>query len=230
MKRFWREVTLETVEGGYAIRLDGRPVKTPMKAELILPNDAIAAAVKTEWDSVGTDIDPAAMPMTGFANAAIDHVGAGRQKFIDSIAAYGESDLLCYRAEEPEELVQRQQAAWDPWLNWARARYAVSFTVVAGVMHQPQPESTLAQLKQAVAGLSNWQLAAALRLVPISGSLIALLVLTEGVAAADAIWPDLVTDELWQEHKWGADDYALKNRNDRQADFMNAACFLSCCA
>jgi chaperone required for assembly of F1-ATPase len=229
MKRFWKEVTAESAPGGYAIRLDGRPVKTPMKAELVLPNVALAAAVKAEWDAVGDDIDPAAMPITGFANAAIDRIAADRKGFIDSIAAYGESDLLCYRAEEPDELVKRQATVWDPWLHWTQTRYSVEFTVVSGIMHQAQPATTLVRLKQAVALLSNWQLAAASRLVPISGSLVALLALVEGQADADTLWPDLILDELWQEEKWGADDFALKNRCDREVDFKDAARFLRMC-
>lgn len=235
MKRFWKEVTVEAVEaveaagGGHAIRLDGRIVKTPMKAILVLPNPVMTAAVKAEWDAAGDDIDPAAMPITGFANAAIDRVRADRQGFIGSIAAYGESDLLCYRAQEPEELVQRQAAVWDHWLQWAQARYSAEFTVVSGIMHQPQPAATLMRLKEAVATLNDWQLAAASRLVPISGSLVALLAILEGEVTAGALWPDLILDELWQEEKWGADDYALKNRRDREADFKDAARFLAMC-
>ena len=129
MKRFWKEVTVEAALGGYAIRLDGRPVKTPMKAELLLPNAALTAVVKAEWEAVGDDIDPAAMPMTGFANAAIDRIAADREGFIDSISAYGESDLLCYRAEEPDELVKRQAAAWDPLLHWTEIRYLAKYWI-----------------------------------------------------------------------------------------------------
>ncbi len=227
MKRFWKIARIETVESGFAIRLDERPVKTPMRAELVLPNMEMAQAVCAEWDAVGDDIDPMVMPITGLANAAIDRIAADRGGFIGAIAAYGESDLFCYRAEEPEILVQRQADIWDRYLRWAQARYFVTFTVVTGIMHQPQPPPTLARLKEAVGELSNWQLAAASKMVPITGSLVAFLALTEGEVDAVSLWPDLVLDELWQEEKWGADDFALKNRRDRQADFMGAAHFLS---
>jgi chaperone required for assembly of F1-ATPase len=229
MKRFWKEVTVDASPAGYTILLDGRAVKTPMKAVLILPCVIMVDAVKAEWDAVGDDINPAAMPMTGFANGAIDRVAADRQGFINGIAAYGETDLMCYRAEKPEELISRQAAAWDPWLQWAQARYSVTFNIVAGIMHRPQPDASLAKLKDAVAAMSNWKLAAASRLVPISGSLIALLALTEGSVDAETLWPDLIVDELWQEEKWGADEYALKNRCDREADFKDAARFLMIC-
>jgi chaperone required for assembly of F1-ATPase len=229
MKRFWKIACIESSATGYAIRLDERPVKTPMKAELMLPNLAIANAVLAEWDAVGDDIDPMIMPITGLANAAIDRISADRDGFVSAIAAYGESDLFCYRAEEPDILVQRQADIWDRYLRWAQARYFVTFTVVTGIMHQPQPMPTLARLKIAVAELNNWQLAAASKMVPITGSLVAFLALLEGEVTADALWPDLVLDELWQEEKWGADDFALKNRRDREADFMAAVRFLELC-
>jgi chaperone required for assembly of F1-ATPase len=229
MKRFWKIARIETSATGHAIRLDERPVKTPMKAELILPNLALARAVCAEWDAVGDDIDPMLMPITGLANAAIDRISADRDGFISAIAAYGETDLFCYRAEEPEILVQRQADIWDRYLRWAQARYFVTFTVVTGIMHQPQPTPTLARLKTAVAELNNWQLAAASKMVPITGSLVALLALIEGEVDAASLWPDLVLDELWQEEKWGADDFALKNRRDREADFMAAVRFLELC-
>ncbi len=229
MKRFSKIARIEPAAAGYAIRLDERPVKTPMKADLILPNLALARAVCAEWNAVGDDINPIAMPITGLANAATDKISADRSGFIDAIAAYGESDLFCYRAEEPDDLVRRQEAVWGRYLRWAQARYTLSFTVVNGIMHQPQPAPTLARLKEAVAQLGNWQLAAASKIVPITGSLVALLALTEGEVSAADLWPDLVLDELWQEEKWGADDFALKNRRDREADFMAAAEFLAMC-
>ncbi len=229
MKRFWKTASIETVGSGFAIRLDGRPVKTPMRAELVLPNAALAQASLAEWDAVGDDIDPMIMPITGLANAAIDRISADRDGFVGAIAAYGESDLFCYRAQEPEILVQRQADIWDRYLRWAQARYFVTFTVVTGIMHQPQPAPTLVRLKEAVAELNNWQLAAASKIVPITGSLVALLALIEGEVTPSALWPDLVLDELWQEEKWGADDFALKNRRDRENDFMAAARFLEMC-
>jgi chaperone required for assembly of F1-ATPase len=229
MRRFWKIARIVPVESGFAVRLDERPVKTPMRAELILPNATMASAVLAEWDAVGEKIDPAIMPITGLANAAIDRIAADRAGFVDAIAAYGESDLFCYRAAEPDELANRQAHIWGRYLRWAQARYFVTFTVVTGIMHEPQPIPTLVRLKEAVAALSNWQLAAASKMVPITGSLVALLALVESEVTASNLWPDLVLDELWQEEKWGADDFALKNRRDRETDFMSAARFLDLC-
>ena len=123
MRRFWKEVTLEQSTFGYAVRLDGRPVKTPTRNELVLPTQRLADAVVAEWDAVETSIDPARMPMTGFANAAIDRVGPDRDAFAAAIASYGETDLMCYRAEQGEALAVRQAEIWDPWLKWAQGRY-----------------------------------------------------------------------------------------------------------
>lgn len=227
MRRFWEKVTVEPIGARHAVRLDGRAVNTPTRAELYLPNSALAAAVKAEWDAAGEKIDPAAMPMTGFANAAIDRVAKERAAFVAAIGAYAETDLFCYRAEAPAALSQRQEAAWGGWLRWAQARYLIRFHITAGIMHQPQPAATIARLREAVAALSDWQLAAASKLTALSGSLIALLALAEGAANAQRIWPDLIVDELWQEEQWGADDYARKNRHDREADFYSAARFLA---
>ena len=229
MKRFWKDVTLEEGDTGFAVRLDGRAVKTPLHNALILPNEPLAKAALAEWDGVGEEVDAATMPMTGFANTVIDEVAKGRRGFVDTIAAYGETDLFCYRAENPQPLVDRQEEQWGKWLAWAQARYSLGFTVISGIIHQPQPDDTVARLKEAVEELSDWQLAAASKLTHISGSLVATLALIDGEASAAAIWPDLILDELWQEEQWGADEFALKNRRDREADFMAAARFLAMC-
>jgi chaperone required for assembly of F1-ATPase len=226
MKRFWEIACTQAVDEGFVILLDKRRVSTPMRAELILPNHAMAQAVCDEWQAVGDKIDPAAMPVTGLANAATDRIGMDRDSFVGSIAAFGETDLFCYRADEPAELVARQAERWDRYLRWCELKYGAVFTAVTGIMHQPQPENTVLRLRQAVAELNIWQLAAASKMVPITGSLVALLALIENEVDAAALWPDLVLDELWQEEKWGADHFALKNRRDREADFMAAARFL----
>lgn len=230
MKRFWREVHVEASGGGFGIRLDDRAVKTPMKADLILPNAALAKAVATEWAGVGDKIDPTAMPITGFANAGIDRVGTERSAFVDAIAGYGETDHFCYRAEDQDALLDRQSAAWDPWLDWASARYGVTFNLVNGIMHRPQPLKTLGKLRAEVAARSDFELAAMAKLTHLAGSLIAVLALLERVADAHAMWDTLCLDEDWQAEMWGADDFAIKNRRDRQREFSHAAQFLALCS
>jgi len=226
MRRFWKEVTLEQSTFGYAVRLDGRPVKTPTRNELALPTRSLANAVVAEWDAVEKNIDPARMPMTGFANAAIDRVGPDREAFAAAIAAYGETDLMCYRAAQGEALAERQAEIWDPWLNWARGRYDVSFVIVEGIIHKPQPEGTLEKLRAAVAARGTFELAAMAKLAHLSGSLIATLAVVEHVGAAKDIWNAACLDELWQEELWGADYWAQKNRSDRESEFLQAVQFL----
>ncbi|MFC4290836.1 ATP12 family chaperone protein [Sphingorhabdus arenilitoris] len=226
MRRFWTDVIVEAGRDGYRVLLDKRTIKSPSKADLLLPHEAMARAVAAEWDAVEEKIDPARMPVTGFANAALDRIAPDRATFVEAIAAFGETDLFCYHAEAPEELIQRQREIWGKWLAWAQSRYLVNFTVVRGIMHEKQPNATTERLKAAVAELSIWQLAAASKLTHLSGSLIATLALTEGEADPAALWHDLILDEYWQEEKWGADEYAIKNRRDREADFLNAAAFM----
>lgn len=226
MRRFWKEVTVEQSAYGLAIRLDGKPVKTPLRAELMVPTRGLADAVIAEWEAVAEKIDPAAMPMTGFANAAIDRIGPERDVFVAAISAYGETDLFCYRAEAGEPLAAKQAEVWEPWLDWARARYDVAFTIVEGIMPQPQPPETVARLQTAVASRGTFELAAMAKLAHLSGSLVATLALVERAGSAAELWTASCLDEIWQEELWGEDYFATKNRNDREAEFMQAARFL----
>lgn len=223
MKRFWKTVAI--IDG--AIELDGRPVRTPARAALTLPTPQLAEAVAEEWRSVGEELDPRAMPLTGLANAAIDQIAPNPALFSADLARYGESDLLCYRAEMPEPLVARQAAQWDPLLDWARTRYDVHFETTAGIMHRPQPAATIARLREVVAALDPFQLAALSRLVTISGSLVVALALLEGAADRETVWRAAQLDEDWQAEQWGEDELATRARDVRRADFDAAARFLS---
>ena len=226
MRRFWKGVTVEQSAYGLAMRLDGKPVKTPLKAELILPTRALADAVIAEWEAVVEKIEPAAMPMTGYANAAIDRIGPERDSFVGAISAYGETDLFCYRADAGEPLAERQSEIWEPWLDWARVRYDVAFNLIEGIMPRPQPPETIMRLQAAVASRGTFELAAMAKLVHLSGSLVATLALVEQAGTAQELWTASCLDEIWQEELWGEDYFATKNRNDREAEFMQAAQFL----
>jgi chaperone required for assembly of F1-ATPase len=223
MKRFWKDVTIE----GDGIALDGRPVRTPGRVPLALPTPALAEAVAEEWRAVGETIDPRAMPLTGLANAAIDRIAPDPAAFAAGLAVYGESDLLYYRAELPAPLVDRQEAAWDPILAWARHRYDVHFETATGVMHRAQPPATIARLGEAVAALGAFRLAGLSPVVTVSGSLVAALALVEGAFDAETVWHAARIDEDWQEEMWGEDDLASATRDAHRADFMAGARFLS---
>ena len=223
MKRFWTEVTVENRE----VRLDGRPVRTPGRVPLVLPTDALADAVATEWRGVGDAVDPRAMPLTGLANAAIDRIALDPAAFAAGLARYGESDLLCYRAEMPEPLVERQIAAWDPPLAWARTRYDVRFAIATGVMHVAQPPATVARLGEAVAALDAWRLAGLSPVVTITGSLILGLALVERVMDAEAVWHASRIDEAWQAEMWGEDALAVQAMEARRREFGAGVVFLA---
>ncbi len=227
MKRFYTTATIEPGPDGLAILLDGKPVKTPAKAPLLLPGAALADAVAAEWNAQGDKIAPRTMKLTGLANAAIDRIGPERDSFVRALAAYGESDLLCYRAEAPAGLVQCQAALWDPPLAWARRRFDVDFEIVHGVMHRGQPDFTLRQLEAAVAAYPAFALAALSQLVSLSGSLVLALMLAEGATNLDTAWRAATADEDWQAEQWGADADAAARQEARRQDFAAAARFLT---
>lgn len=223
MKRFWQAVA---VEGG-EVRLDGRPVRTPGRAPLVVPCPRLAEAIADEWRAVEREIDPRAMPLTGLANAAIDRIAPDPAAFAAGLARYGESDLLCYRADGPAELVARQRQAWDPLLDWARGRYDVHFEVTAGIVHRAQPPATIARLAEAVAARTPFELAGLSPVVTVTGSLVAALALLEGAADADTVWRAARIDEDWQAEHWGEDEIAARARDAHRADFDAGARFLA---
>ncbi len=227
MKRFWTEVSVEQTDGGFAIALDGRRVRTPARAELIVPTAALAEAIAEEWRDCGESVDPRAMKLTGLANAAIDQVAPDSETFATGLAQYGESDLTCYRAEGPDALVRRQAESWDVLLDWARRRYDVDFTCVPGVVHAAQPKDTIAMLAHAVAILDPFRLAALTPLVTIGGSLVAALAVLEQAMPAESAWEAVSLDDQWQAEQWGADADAEAALNNRRADFLAAAWFLT---
>lgn len=226
MKRFWKEVAVIEEDGGWGIALDGRPVRTPQRAPLAVASPALAEAIATEWREVGETIDPAAMPMTGLANAAIDLAAPDIAAFAAPVAAYAASDLLCYRDARDAALQAEQAAAWNPLLAWAEARYDVEFTLTQGVLPVDQPGATVTALRNAVFAQDRWRITALTPLVTIGGSLVAGLALLEGAFEADALWEAVSLDELYQERRWGADGEAQKARAAKQRDWNNAARFL----
>lgn len=223
MKRFYKAVSVSSER---SILLDARAVRTPKKALLTLPTDALANAVAAEWRAQEGEIKPETMKLTGLANAAIDMIALDPADFARGLAAYGESDLLCYRAEAPPELVARQQGRWDPLIRWAEARFDIRLISVSGIIHKPQAAITLARLAAAVAARSAFELAALSQLVTISGSLVIALALLEREIAPDAAFDAAHLDELWQAEQWGEDWMAADARTLRRADFVSACRFL----
>ena len=226
MKRFYKEVSVEPLEDGCQILLDRRPVRTPARLPLRLPSLALADAVAEEWRSQGEEIDPRAMPLTGLANAAIDRVAPDPAAFARGLAAYGESDLLCYRAEGPEALIEREEQLWDPLLGWARSRFDIDFEITSGILHRPQPKRTIEQLARAVAAKDAFVLAALSPLVTISGSLVIALALVERAIDLETAWGAATIDEAWQAEKWGEDFEATARLEARRKEFTAAYRFV----
>ena len=226
MKRFWKQVSVVPDGAAFAIELDGRPVRTPARATLAVPTEALAEAIAEEWRRVGETIDPRAMPLTGLANAAIDRVADDKQAFAGGLAGYAKADLACYRGEGPRELVRRQEESWDALLAWARRRYDVDFATTCGIIHVQQPEATVDRLSHAVEALDPFRLAGLSPLVTIGASLVAALGVLEKAITAEAAWDAVSIDERWQLEQWGSDAEAETALDNRRRDFMAAARFL----
>lgn len=226
MKRFWKEVTVDREGDGWALRLDGRPVRTPARAALVVPTVALANAIAQEWRAVGETIEPRSMPLTGLANAAIDRIAPERQTFAEGLARYAEADLACYRAEGPRGLVAAQAQHWDKLLAWARRRYDVDFRTTTGLVHVAQPDATVEALAHAVEALDPFHLAGLSPLVTVGGSLVAALAVVEKAIAPEEAWEAVSVDERWQLEQWGADAEAETALENRHRDFLAGARFL----
>lgn len=226
MKRFWKQAAVAAEETGWAIELDGKPLRTPAREPLLVPTEALARAIAGEWNAADETIKPLDMPLTGLANAAIDRVTPDPEGFAAGLAKYGESDLACYRAERPRALVERQEKSWDELLGWARRRFDVDFCTTAGILHVPQPEATVGRLAHAVASLDPFRLAGLSPLVTIGGSLVAALAIAEKQLSPEQAWDSVTIDEQWQAEQWGADAEAEASLESRRNAFFAAAKFL----
>ncbi|MGV6803360.1 MAG: ATP12 family chaperone protein [Ruegeria sp.] len=224
-KRFWASSAVVETNGGYTVELDGRRVRTPAKAALDLPTRALAEAVALEWDAQEKEIDPATMPFTRSANAAIDKVRKQHDEVADMLSDYGDSDLLCYRAAHPETLLQRQSAEWDPALEWSAEVLGARLQPVTGVVHQPQSPEVLEKLRQRVHALDEFRLAAFHDLVSLSGSLILGFAAAQNWRKPDEIWRISRLDELWQAEQWGEDEEAVQSAEIKKGAFLHAKRF-----
>lgn len=226
-RRFWKSVDVRQGDSGLEVTLDGRPVRTPAKAPLVLPSQSLAEAVAEEWDAQDEEIRPQEMPLTRAANAAIDKVAVNRAAVAAMLAEYGATDLLCYRAEAPEGLVARQCEAWDPWLDWADTDLSAPLVRIAGVMHAPQPEPSLRRLADAVTRHDDFEMTALHDLVTLTGSLVLGLAVSREALAADKAWTLSRVDETWQEDLWGRDAEAHEMAEERRAAVVSAGRLLS---
>ncbi|MCJ8191519.1 ATP12 family chaperone protein [Sphingomicrobium aestuariivivum] len=226
MKRFWKDVSVEEADGGWTVRLDERVLKTPARGDLVVPTETLAEAIAEEWRAVEEKIDPRAMPMTGLANAAIDRVAVATEAFAAELGKYAEGELCCYRADYPTSLVDLQAAQWDPLLDWAAARYDVSFEKTSGIMHVDQPPATLERLKAAVHAEDAFVLAALSPMIRNGGSLVTALAVRHGALEAEKAWDATDCDRRHQAEQWGTDEEGEKAAAAKREDFLTGARFL----
>jgi chaperone required for assembly of F1-ATPase len=226
-KRFYKAVSVAEEPGGHAVLLDGRAVKSPAKAPLLLPNVRLAEAVAAEWDAQAERIDANAMPMMSFAATTIDRVTPNRTHVIDEISGFGRSDLLCYRADTPETLAARQAEAWGGLLSWAEERLGAQLVVTEGLMPVDQPRAAVERLQDHVAAHSDWELTPLHTVTTISGSLVIGLALTQGHLDAAGAFEIGELDETFQSELWGIDREAEDRRRRRRAELEAAERFLT---
>jgi chaperone required for assembly of F1-ATPase len=231
MKRFYRETSVDAAGegGGHRVLLDGRPMRTPAKAVLLLPNLALAEAIAAEWRAVpeAAEINVAHLPLTRLAATGLDRVGSQRQRVIDDTAKYAASDMLCYRATEPVSLVERQSRLWQPLLDWAAERYGARLSVVTGLSFAEQPAAALEALRAAVAGHGDFGLSALYNLTHIAGSLVIALAIAEGRLDAEQAFAAAQLDELYQIERWGEDPIATERHAGIRKDMQAGARFLA---
>lgn len=228
-KRFWKQAEVAEQGDGFTVLLDGRSLKTPAKTPFWVPTRDLAQEVAAEWQAQGEKVKPETMPFTRTANSALDKVTPQFEAVADMLAAYGGSDLLCYRATAPQELVARQAERWDPLLAWAQGRFGTALLVTQGVMPVEQPAACQLVFRDAVRALSPFQLAAFHDLVAISGSLILGLAIAEGRLTADEGFDLSRVDEAWQIELWGEDEDAAESEAIKRASLTHAARFYGLC-
>lgn len=224
-KRFWQNATVEAEGEGFAVRLDGRAVKTPGKAALVMPTEEIAINVAAEWQAQEKTIDPRTMPWTRSANSAIDKVAPQRDGVREHLISYAGTDLLCYRAESPDGLVARQSELWDPILDWTEKTFDVRLLVTKGVMPISQSEEALTTLYAAMEEMSDFQITGFYDLVTLSGSFAMALAATHRFQAPAELWNASRADEIWQAEQWGADEEAEEAARIKEEAFLHAASF-----
>jgi chaperone required for assembly of F1-ATPase len=222
-KRFYKDVTVTEDLG---IALDGRPVKTPMKAPLVLPTRALADAVAAEWAEQGEEIKPATMYLTKLANTAIDRVGIHRREIDSEVLDYANSDLVCYRTDRPPDLEARQLKMWDPVVDWARTALDAPFEVTDGIIHRPQPEAALKAFGESLKSLSDFELSAFYSIMTLTGSALIAMMLARQAITPEAAWAAAHVDEDYQIEHWGQDDEARDRRIGRHAEFIVCCRFM----
>ncbi|MEX0300088.1 MAG: ATP12 family chaperone protein [Kordiimonas sp.] len=227
MKRFYKDVSVEALDGGYQVQLDGRVVKTPGKETLSMPTEALADAVAEEWRKQGEKIDTESMPLTRLANTVLDRVSPRFEAVANDIAAFGGTDLLCYRAVDQDELEAKQAATWNPYLEWAEDRLGAKLVVTSGIMPVAQDKGALDQLAAEVDAFDAYELTALHEFTNGFGSLVLALAYMKNFKDFEACWQASILDQTHQEELWGV-DYEAEDKRALLLRDLKATCdFLS---
>lgn len=226
MKRVYKAVSTRATGNEWGVSLDGRPLRTPAKRELLVPSEALAAAIAAEWDAQNPDIRPQTMPLTRLAATAIDHTATERDKIVAEVANYAGTDLLCYRADHPPALAARQETVWQPLLDWAAGRYDAGLAVTVGIVPMAQSAASLKVYAGVVGTFDNFRLTALHAATGACGSLVIALALHEGRLDAAAAFAASQLDETFQIEAWGEDAEAARRRAALAADIDATAKFL----
>jgi chaperone required for assembly of F1-ATPase len=215
-KRFYKSAAA-TPDNGVA--LDGKPLRTPLKQALTLPTRALADAVANEWEAQGETIDPRNLILTKLANTAIDRVAVDRQRIIDEIVKFADTDQVSYRAVEPAALIARQAEHWNPVLDWAMAQLDAAFATTTGIVPRPQPDEALAAFARHVEKLDHWELTALHNLATMTGSALIAAMAIDGALEREAAWRAAFVDEDWEVEQWGEDEEASLRRAALRREF-----------
>ncbi len=224
-KRFYKEAATRSEEGGgWAVVLDGKPVRTPARKLLVVPATTIAETIAAEFAAQTQVVDPARMPMTRLANTALDGIAGNEQPVLEDIQRFAASDTLCYRAAEPKDLVDRQNELWDPVIDWARSALGARFNLAEGVVFVEQPRESIAAIGVHLSQMADpFRLAALHTVTTLTGSALLALALAKGFLDADAVWEAGHVDEDWNIAQWGDDAEAVVRRGKRLEEFRAAA-------
>ncbi|GGZ35085.1 ATP12 family chaperone protein [Asticcacaulis endophyticus] len=216
-KRFWKEAAFARTPEGFAVTLDGRPAKTPAGKTLALPNFALAAKVAAEWNAVGEVVEFNDMPLTRLSYAAIDRMGDTLEETLSEVSRYAETDLLCYPADYPAELTAREASGWNPILDWAHSELGLRFEQNLSIVHKPQPETTVAALKELVAQAGTYERAGIMAATPLFGSVILALALFKGHLTGNEAHSLSRIGEAFQAETWGDDAEASTRADNHRA-------------
>lgn len=227
MKRFYTEVAAHPAEGGFGVSLDGKALRTPAKAPLVVATRGLAEAIATEWQGQSGEVKLDALPLTRLASTALDLVALRKPAVVAEIARYAGTDLVCYRAEHPPELIDRQHALWQPLLDWTSLRYDAPLLVTAGILPIVQPPTSLAAYAAAVAAYAPLELAALHLATAACGSLVVALALIEGQLDADGAFAAAELDQSFEIERWGEDAEQMQRRAALKEDIALAERFIA---